>query len=242
VEPPAPVREFVSALVEDLVSATIVRGAYVHGSAVLGDWHATVSDIDLLVVVADASPSKLDAVAAILSAPGDHPGVGLEASVVAADAACTPSSPWPFLLHVATGAHDRKTVSGRDRAGDADLVLHYVVARAAGWSAYGPPARDAIGPIADVEVLAQLANELRWAISHASESYAVLNACRALRYCDDRTVCSKTDAGRWVLRHQIEPDLVRRALDQRRSGITTPVSKPASAFVAATADRISPGA
>lgn len=237
-EPPATVREFVSTLVEDLSDEALV-GVYVHGSAVLGDWREAVSDVDLLVVAADASPTMLDRWAAIL-ASRDCPGVGLEASVVADQAALEPSPPWPFLVHVTTAASDRKTVWGRDREGDPDLALHYLVTRDAGWSAYGPEARDAIGRVANSAVLAQLATELRWAVVHASESYSVLNACRALRYDDDGTVCSKSAAGRWALQHEIEPELVRRALDQRRSAIVAPVSNGAAAFVAATADRISP--
>jgi len=240
VEPPAPVREFVFTLVEVLADEARVRGVYVHGSAVLGDWSEAVSDIDLLVVVADPSPSMIEHLAAILAAPRDCPGVGLEASVVADHAAHAASPPWPFLVHLTTAAHDRKTVWGRDRHGDPDLVLHYLVTRNAGWNAYGLPIREAIGQVADTAVLAQLARELRWAVTHASEEYAVLNACRALRYSDDRAVCSKTAAGRWALQRDIEPELVRRALDERGSGTVKPMSSRATAFVIATADRISP--
>jgi streptomycin 3"-adenylyltransferase len=242
VEPPAAVREFVSTLVDELVDETEVRGVYVHGSAVLGDWRESVSDIDLLVVVSDPSPSTIEYLAATLGAWRDCPGVGLEASVVEDHAAQSASWPWPFLVHVTTAARDRKTVWGGDRRGDPDLVLHYLVTRHAGWTGYGVPARAAIGRVADTAVFAQLARELRWAVAHASETYAVLNACRALRYSNDHVVSSKTAAGRWAVAHDIEPELVRRALDQRRSGIVTPVSNVAAAFLGATAERLSPGA
>ena len=84
--------------------------------------------------------------------------------------------------------------------------------------AYGPAPQSVFGPIDERTILGQLAAELRWAVEHAGVSYTVLNACRALRYRDERVMCSKTDGGNWALARDIQPALVRRALDARDPG------------------------
>ena len=62
-------------------------------------------------------------------------------------------------------------------------------------------------------VLAATVAELDWAAAHASPEYAVLNACRALRYAQEGTLSSKVDGGEWYLaRHREDPD-VRAAVD-----------------------------
>jgi streptomycin 3"-adenylyltransferase len=122
-------------------------------------------------------------------------------------------------------------VWGSARRGDVDLILHYVVAREHGWTAYGPEPSAVIGAIPASVVAAQLARELGWAIEHADASYAILNACRALRYRDEGTLCSKSDGGTWALARRIQPALVQRALDDRRLGVSSPIDEAAAAWV-----------
>ena len=170
--------------------------------------------------------------------------MGLEASVVEASAAADPAEPWPFVVHATTAPKDRKTVwggagertsghsgdapcrnerardhvTGTSDGGDDDLVLHYAVAREHAWVAFGPAPHSVFGPIDERTILGQLAAELRWAVENGRLSYTVLNACRALRYRDDGVMCSKTDGGNWALAHDVQPALVRRALDARDPG------------------------
>ncbi|EQD29694.1 nucleotidyltransferase, partial [mine drainage metagenome] len=148
----------------------------------------------------------------ILFEPGLCPGTGVEASVVEESAARRPSTPWPYRVHFTTSPPEPTTVWCEPGSGDSDLILHYAVTRQAGWAAYGPPATDVVGEVGRRIVAAQLAAELRWAISHASESYAVLNACRALRWAKEEMLCSKTAGGTWALSRGIEPALVGQAL------------------------------
>jgi Domain of unknown function (DUF4111)/Nucleotidyltransferase domain len=232
------VRVFVRVLADALarVAGDALVGVYLHGSAVLGDWSPGASDVDVLVVVRSGVTSIVaERLAAVLAGDRDCPGVGLEASIVEADAAATPAAPWPFVVHVTTALHDRKTVLGTPSVGDVDLILHYAVTRAFGWAAIGPSPETIIGAISERVVFRQLADELRWGIDHASESYAILNACRALRYRDERVLCSKTDGGEWALAHDVEPALVRRALDERRRGTSSPVAANAAAWVTSVA-------
>ena len=232
------VRDFTRALADALahVAPDSLVGVYLHGSAVLGDWSPDVSDVDVLVIARTGITTIVtERLAAVLVTDRDCPGVGLEVSIVEADAAAVPDAPWPFVVHVTTAPHDRKTVWGISSVGDADLILHYAVTRAFGWAAIGPSPEVIVGAISEQVVLRQLARELRWATDRASESYAVLNACRALRYRDERVICSKTEGGEWALAHDFEPDLVRRALDDRRRGRSSPIAANAAAWVASVA-------
>jgi hypothetical protein len=81
------------------------------------------------------------------------------------------------------------------------------------------------------------AGQLAWGIGHASEVYAVLNACRALIYLTDGTIVSKIAGGEAVLRRGAGPaEVIRRALGQQ--GGTEPGQPPAAdaaGFVLATA-------
>lgn len=223
-----PARQLCSELL-DVAGHTIV-GIYVHGSAVLGDFVPHVSDLDVLVVVEDDQDhDSIDVVAATLAASDASPAVGVEASVVARASAAHPRTPWPYLVHVTSSLADAKVVDGRRRKGDDDLILHYSVAREHGWSLFGPPSADVFGVIDRKTVVAQLAAELRWAASAAPESYAVLNACRALRFLSDGVLCSKLDGGEWATSEAIEPALVGHAIDVRRQAATdSQVAGPAA--------------
>jgi streptomycin 3"-adenylyltransferase len=118
-------------------------------------------------------------------------------------------------------------VDGSRHPGDRDLVLHVAVARDHGWSAGDPVAAsapspaDVFGAVAHQTVVGQLAAELRWAAERAPASYAVLNACRALRFVTDGSLCSKTSGGEWAIAAGIEPDLVSCALALRRGSAAT---------------------
>jgi hypothetical protein len=230
----AVVRDFTHTLADALahVARDSLVGVYLHGSAVLGDWRPDASDVDVLVIARTGITTIVaERLAAVLATDRDCPGVGLEASIVEADAAAVPAAPWPFVVHVTTAPHNRKTVWGTPSVGDVDLILHYAVTRAFGWAAIGPSPETIVGAISERVVFRQLADELRWGIDHASESYAILNACRALRYRDERVLCSKTDGGEWALVHDVEPAFVRRALDARGRGVSSPTTRDAAAWV-----------
>jgi hypothetical protein len=241
------VREFASELAEglaDVAAAEELVGVYLHGSAVLGDWNPRASDVDVLVVVRDETTSStVERLAAVLS--GDRvprfarrcesPGTGLEASVVESGAASKPSEPWPFVVHVTTTPddrpNDRRVLWGMPGRGDADLILHYAVARDYGCAAYGPAPRAVFGEISARIIVRRLAEELRWAVERAGAAYAILNTCRALRYGHDGTLCSKTDGAKWAIARGIQPVLVQRALDARRLGGSWPIAQADAAWV-----------
>ena len=211
----------------DALLGGALAGAYLHGSVALGGWLAERSDVDILFVVADdlagevapAGSDPLTAAGALLTRSGAHcPGRGLECSIVTVSQAARPAPPWPFVLHAGFGDGGRTLVRGDTRPGDPDLLMHYAVCRAAGITVAGPPPAAVIGAVRRPQVLAYLAGELDWGLANAPESYAVLNACRALVYLDEGRVVSKIAGGLAALHRGIgPPGLVRRALDQQQA-------------------------
>ena len=212
-----------------------LRGAYLHGSAALGGWVAQRSDVDVLLVAEDAIGGEcVRAVGELLAdANADCPGAGLAVSLVTVDQAARPEPPYAFLLHACHEMDGMRLVFGTEVSGDPDLIMHYVVCREAGMTVHGAPARELIGPVPRGVVLRYLAGELDWGLAHGTESYAVLNACRALEFLDGGRVISKIAGGEAALeRASGLAELVRRALDQQRAVIPArPPGPEATGFV-----------
>lgn len=61
-------------------------------------------------------------------------------------------------------------------------------------------------------VIGQMIEELTWALAQGSESYAVLNACRARFYLEHRMFCSKLEGGRWARNRFDAVALIDRSL------------------------------
>ena len=230
-------REYAGWLAAELAAllGPALTGAYLHGSAVLGGWTPERSDVDLLFVVADNIPSATLTAAGdllIAAAPG-CPGRGLECSMVTTSRARRPGLPWPFLLHVGIRDGDPVLHIGSGVPGDADLLRHYAVCRAAGIALAGPPPADLIGAPGRPAILSYLAGELDWGLAHAPECYAVLNACRALVYMHDDAIVSKVAGGLAVLDCGLGPaGLVQRALDQQQARVPErPPAPDAVSFV-----------
>jgi hypothetical protein len=200
-----------------------LTGSYVHGSAALGGW-SSGSDLDMLVIVRSGAETDWAATGRSLLAT-ILPNPVLELSVVAASHAAAPEAPWPFLLHVNQAEARADTDS---RAGDPDLLMHYVVARTAGIALLGPPARSAFGPVPRSSVVTYLCEELRWGLTQADQRYAVLNACRALAYFEEGAVLSKVDGGRWARRRGWPTELIDVALDAQVAGVDLGPSTPAA--------------
>jgi hypothetical protein len=206
------------------VAAAIGRqltAAYLHGSAALGGWEASRSDVDVLFVVADdVTEASIAAIADVLAQTAECPGRGLEYSVVTASQAARPAPPWPFVLHAGFGHGGPGLVSGSSMAGDADLLMHYAVIRVAGIVLAGPPPEAVIGPVSRPLILAYLADELAWGLANAPECYAVLNACRALVFLEDDKIVSKVAGGLAALQRGSAPAaLIMRALDQQQGRV-----------------------
>lgn len=203
-----------SELGDDLVAT------WVHGSAALGGFVPGCSDLDVLVVVDDDAERNWRAVGSTLAAV-DGERMPLELSVIRRGLAERPCEPWPFAVHVTVDGgrrHETKVLLDEGR-GDADLLLHLAVTRAAGLTLAGPPPGELVGEVDRDDVVAQLMDELRWGVDNADETYAVLNACRALRYAETSDLVSKVAGGRWGLERLPEHTaVITRALDAHERG------------------------
>lgn len=229
----------------DVALGEVVDGliaTYIHGSAALGGFMPGRSDIDVLVVCRDRPIGRnrlTAAVQTLQSMTGGCPGRGLELSMVARRHAHKPGAPWPFVLHVSICAGEETIVFGEDSGGDPDLLMHYVVCRAAGIAVRGPAATELISPLGRADVLAYLRAELAWALEQAPEAYGVLNACRALAYLDREEVLSKIDGARYALERGAPQQLISGALAMQRGDRPDhPPSQAARRFIIEVGDTL----
>ena len=145
------------------------------------------------------------------------PGVGLELSIVTSEAArFAPSDAPAFELHLEhAGA---RFDDGAGRAGDPDLVAHFAMTRERGVALFGPSADQVISPIDRFRLLRVLADDLAWAVDQELGGYAVLNACRALRFARQGTLCSKPQGGSWAVANGIGDRALVEAALRRQAG------------------------
>jgi hypothetical protein len=190
-----------------------------HGSLVLGGYNPRRSDIDLLAIVArpltDSEPESLaralSAAQAGMPCPVDFRGVTRE---VAAD----PREAPPLELYVRHRPGCPPGLEAR-RQEEPDLLVELSVCREHGRALLGASPRQVIGAVPHRWVLgagdAQLA---RWESLTDDAPHAalmVLTACRIWRFSEERTHCSKSAAGLWVLARDPSLQAVRDALRLR---------------------------
>jgi hypothetical protein len=218
-------------------------GAYLHGSAAMGGWQPARSDVDVVFVLQDRTPSValIGVEQALVHDAPACPGTGLECSVVTAQQASNPTPPWPFLLHVQSSpGQDVKRVGGDAVEGDRDLLMHYAVCRATGVPLFGPEPATVFGAVPRDTILSYLADELGWGLAHGSAAYAVLNACRALVYAAGGDLVSKLSGGRQALEKGLGPaEVIARALDEQQGQLPPEaITDRAASFVRLVTDSL----
>ncbi len=189
---------------------------YLHGSAVLGGFDPSVSDLDLLVLCeAPLSDAEVDAVATAVERL-DLPAKGLEMSVLTRSEAINPDLGGPrFQIHAAVeqGGTARR-VDGRASGGDRDLILHLAVCRSSGYSLAGPAPEATLPPLPDAIVERAMIDEIGWARGAGDPVYLVLTAARASAFARNRRLVSKIEAGEVDAAFPV----VRAALARQRGG------------------------
>ncbi|QNS02785.1 aminoglycoside adenylyltransferase domain-containing protein [Streptomyces xanthii] len=208
----------------------------------LGGFRATRSDLDVLAVVAGATgQAEQRDLGEELAATAAHcPGTGLELSVVTSATAADLGA-CPFEVHVRASAEERVVVPGAGHAGDPDLVLHCAVCRDHPYAVCGPPASEVFGPVPAERVVTAMLDELRWGLDQADSTYAVLNACRALRFAEGGGLCSKVGGGRWYLSRHGGHTTVAAALSHQLGCGPRPASADAAVFVESASRLLTPG-
>jgi streptomycin 3"-adenylyltransferase len=183
-------------------------GIYLHGSYVLGGFNPDVSDIDFLIVVEGDFDfvRKKEIISVLLEFDKYSPAKGFEMSVMTVNETLRPLSPTPFLLHYSNFHKDRYSneddylCSGAD---DPDLLTHLTVIIDQGICAYGRPIDQVFGIVPRenyLEAIMYDLNDAREGITGSFEYY-VLNLCRSLFYLKENVIASKTDGGKWALKH-----------------------------------------
>ncbi len=213
-EVPVVIRRAADRLVADLretLGGNLV-GVYLHGSLALGGFSPDHSDVDLLVVTGDqtTTAAKRGLLQMPLRASGDP--VDIEISLVRRDQLNPWRHPTPFDLHFSEShrAEVERELKADDIAPwihkprvDADLAAHISVVRSRGVVLHGAEAGDVLPEVPFDDYLESVLADFVWIRDHGSEarspSYPILNACRAWQLCEQRTVASKQEAGRWAL-------------------------------------------
>jgi predicted nucleotidyltransferase len=193
-------------------------GVYVHGSIALGGFHPKTSDIDVLGICTQSLSSDAKALVASSLLGLAAPARGLEFSLLTGKAAQKPVRKVPFELHVALEP-EVHVVDGATHEGDEDLVLAIEICRRAGIALYGPPPEETFAPIPEEWLLDMCDRELAWIQDHLSRTpaeSAVLQACRAWRYAEERVLSSKVESGRWALGRGVpEGEIIEAALARK---------------------------
>lgn len=184
-------------------------GLYLHGSAVLGDFHAGASDLDLLGVVSgpvdEACLAQLET--GIVALAPQLAVAGVEFILCAADTVAAPSENPPFVFALSAG---RDWPTEREAAGTLpDLPILFALCRQAGIALAGQPPTDIFGPVPRAALIDALLAEMHWHRDHALEAehdasgaQAVLNAARSVYAAETGVIVSKTEgAQRWLARH-----------------------------------------
>jgi predicted nucleotidyltransferase len=233
---------YVTALAEALLAEPLagVVGVYLHGSAVLGGYTPRGSDVDVLAVIARPTDVSVQERVRdrLVEAAQQWPDTALEMSVITA-ATAADLAECPFEVHVVVNGDEVRAVLGADHGADPDLVLHVEVCRRHGLAVYGPPAGEVFAPVPQQRLSRAVHDEVRWGREHGHLSYAVLNACRALRFATDGVLCSKIDGGEWMIACGREEPVIRQALADQRTGAVRPMTAEANRFVGQVLDQLS---
>ncbi len=212
-------------------------GAYLHGSAALGGWVATRSDVDILIVLRDPragdnahscragacrTRSRQPRNRARVQCGDPRTGSQPERSLAVPCARC-----W---LHM-----ERQPVQFAGTRWRVTVTFSCTTSsvEAAGFALVGPDPREVFGSVPRAVVLAYLVDELRWGIANAPAAYAVLNACRALIFANHGDLVSKIAGGQIAVDRRLGPvGMIASALDEQRAlSEPRPISPEATAFV-----------
>jgi hypothetical protein len=92
------------------------------------------------------------------------------------------------------------------------------MARERGSALLGPPPAEVFADVDRRRLLRSFADDVTWGLDQGLAGYAVLNACRALRFATDGGLYSKLEGGEWALAQGIgDPSLIAVASPNRTS-------------------------
>lgn len=196
-------------------------GAWVVGSAALGDFDPRRSDLDVQAI-ADGRPARreLEALAAELSHPAlPCPVRGLELVLYTPEGLEDARGP-AFALNLNTGPGMERHVA-LDPTDDPRFwfVIDVSIARQHALPLHGPSAAAAFREPPRALVAASLREALDWYARHGgSPAQTILSGCRTWAWAADGRWRSKGQSARWARERLPEPGPVDRALRARDGG------------------------
>ena len=200
-------------------------GVYLHGSAVMGCFHAKKSDIDLLVVVNDgiSDEIKIKYMEMVVRLNADAPEKGIEMSIVKKEV-CKPFTyPTPFELHFSAAHLEWYQANPADyvakmKGTDRDLAAHFTIIYHRGECLYGKEIKEVFGKVSREDYLDSILSDIEDAETEiiTNPTYFVLNLCRVLAYKRKGLILSKKEGGEWGLTELPEKyrALISRALEE----------------------------
>lgn len=183
-------------------------GIYLHGSAVMGCFHAKKSDIDLLVVIKHgiSDEIKRQYMDMVVALNKRAPRKGIEFSIVKAEV-CNPFVyPTPFELHFSITHLEWYQKSSPDyiekmKGTDKDLAAHITMIYHRGKTLYGREIKTVFSEVDRADYLDSILSDVENADEEIVEQpmYFVLNLCRVLAYKKENVILSKQEGGAWGL-------------------------------------------
>lgn len=185
-------------------------GIYLHGSAAMGCFNPTKSDLDLILVVAapltdDERKRFLQGLLALIPAA---PAKGLELSIVLRSVCAPFVYPTPYEFHFSNShldlaLRDPDAYIQKLRGTDKDLAAHFTIINHYGVTLYGEAREKVFGPVPRENYLDSLWYDIENAPGDILEDpvYVTLNLCRVLAFVREGLVLSKKAGGEWGLKN-----------------------------------------
>jgi hypothetical protein len=205
-----------------------LTGAWLVGSAALGDFDQRRSDLDVQAITdGTPAPRELEALAAGLSHPAlPCPVRGLELVLYPREGLEDPRGP-AFALNLNTGPGMEQHVAlDPDEDPRFWFVVDVSIARQHAVPLLGPSAAAVFPEPRPSLVVASLHEALDWYdMNGGSPAQTILAGCRTWAWAADGRWRSKTESARWARERLPDPGPVDRALRARDGGgddVTTP--------------------
>lgn len=205
-------------------------GIYLHGSAVMGCFNSSKSDLDLIVVTATQMTDaiKREYMEMVVELDEDAPAKGLEMSVVSRLSCNHFIYPTPFELHYSRMhtewyRNDPEDYIRKMKGSDKDLAAHFTIIRHRGKCLHGIPIDNVFGKVPRQAYIDSIWYDICNAAEEITENtmYYILNMARVMAYLKDDAVMSKKEGGEWGLKNlpsEYHP-LLRSALQEYADGI-----------------------
>ncbi|WP_344610982.1 aminoglycoside adenylyltransferase domain-containing protein [Dactylosporangium salmoneum] len=198
-------------------------GVYPAGSLAFDAFQPGRSDIDLLAVAEEPTAEEIDAVVAALGHDAlPCPAAGLEFVLYDRATLAGLGTEAGFALNLNTGAE--LPYKAETDPGDGPTFWYPIdrdMVRQQRRALIGPPFTDLVTRVRSRQLLPVVAESVATQLAALGDhgDNAVLNGCRALRYCVERTWSPKRVAGAWAAEHlPEEAELIRAALDSHARG------------------------